>query len=928
MKGKLSRMCRSGLSMMLALIMMFSLATVAFATEGGVSIIANKYEVSEETVAKVQEAANTAVDFLRDWEALDGAYEAIANSETLKAKLNDVQAALDVVIAKAENTELVQEAIAAKNEINYLMGELDRLNGELEAAEAKLNSIIAKAEALGADPADIELLQNADLTNLDAAKIEELKAALERVMELEDEAGELKAEAEAAKADMEALEDEAEAMMDRVTALKNDLTDLAASVVATVKEAVVDLAKLAVVLKNMAEARYAGAEEYIYNSLQEQGFVSVVDAKVGKVITLLSDALANVEDNTTLSPEFKAELIASIKNAKASAVELKNAIASASNLKEAGSNLVSSAATLKTNLKDVVDLFNAGTGADLAVAKKYAVAAYEVGVEVAEILADMVKAAIYNATHAEIALPCDAKYVAMGDGSVSGYATLVASALSASLTDLSVQGEEAADGIAKVAANAAAIKAADIITVGYGLDGVTDFVADQMTLSDSINWSAIMADADVKLVDDALMAIRSELAKKLDTQVLELVMIAIESYAFGYAKYLVDYPMLVNDIHNLNPEALVVVVGVYNPLQGAVVSVDGTEIALGDYLNKVIDATGLYNLASAILLPNTIYVEAADVENSMDTSAAFSPAGLAVKLARGTKEMLPTAAGYAYIKNQIVNALTVTHLDHVWNDGVKIQETGLLKFAWKYTCVLCGAIKIVSDDLDHKAFMQGHDTGLFGADENMTRGQAAQMFFNMLDTETQGEYVYSEKFPDVGYCEYDENGKVVGDSTYWYARAVLRLAELGVLQGFEDGTFRPEEQVTRAQFAEMAVKITGVSTSGATENFPDVAEADWFYKSVATSAMYGWVCGYEDGTFLPNRSISRAEAAKIADCMLGRPVGQAYDEFFATYLPTGMIPVDRDGNMGEMKVLPDIEGHWAINWVLEATVSHYHKLFG
>ena len=945
MKGKLSRMCRSGLSMMLALIMMFSMATVAFATEGGVSDIAGKYEVSADTVAQVQNALDAVSEALDKMEALKDKAANVEELAAVKAKLSGVQGILETVIAKAENTDLVQDAIAIKNEAVALvaeiealmaeaeevMAELDEVNAKLAESQAKLEALTAKAEALGADPADVELLQNTtleDLATMTPEQIDELKAALDRVMALEDESGELQAEAEALKADMEALEDEAEALQARademnadidaltadLSALKGDVADLAKSVVVLVKETVSDLAGIATVLKNMAAAHYEGAEEYIYKSLVEQGYIALANEKIVAIKAKLSDAKARVEANTTLSPEFKAELLTAIDNAAASAEELKAAIASANNVKEALPALAASAVVLETNLKDVVDLFQAGTRADLAVAKKAAVEAYELGKDVAQTLADIVKAAIYNATHATIALPCDAKIVAMGDGSVAGYAAQVAAALKAALTDISVQGEEAGDGIDKVAANAAAIQAADIVTIGYGFDGITNFVADQMTFSDSINWGAIMDEADVKHVDEAMAAVRNELAKKLDPSVLELVMIAVESYAFGYAKYLVEYPMLVNDIHNVNPNALVVVVGVYNPLKDVVVAVDGVEVALGDYLNKVIDATGLYNLASAILLPNTIYVEADAVANSLNTAEPYSPAALAMKLARGAKEMLPTAAGYSYITNQIVNALNVSYKDHVWGEGVKVAETGLLKFAWLYTCTLCGATKTISDDLDHRAFMKGYPEGDFRPENSITRAEVAQMFFNMLDEESKGTYVYTEKFSDV----------VEDSADNWYCEAVLRLAEMGAITGYPDGTFRPNDYITRAEFTAIAVRLSGV-TVGGTEAFPDVEEGAWYYDYVTTSVKYNWVNGYPEGDFRPEKNITRAEAAKVACGMLGRP---ADEEFFGVYLPTGERPVDENGTMGELKVLSDIEGHWAFYWILEATNNHYHKLFG
>ena len=129
----------------------------------------------------------------------------------------------------------------------------------------------------------------------------------------------------------------------------------------------------------------------------------------------------------------------------------------------------------------------------------------------------------------------------------------------------------------------------------------------------------------------------------------------------------------------------------------------------------------------------------------------------------------------------------------------------------------------------------------------------------------------------------------------WYYDAVVSLAEKGILNGYEDGTFRPNEQITRAEFAAMLSQfIYGDSTSDGT-GYSDVIQQDWFYEPVMKLANSGFLTGYEDQTMHPNDVVTRAEAVTI----LNRMTGKAYSD-------TMQNP------------FTDIEGHWAYEDILAA----------
>ena len=118
----------------------------------------------------------------------------------------------------------------------------------------------------------------------------------------------------------------------------------------------------------------------------------------------------------------------------------------------------------------------------------------------------------------------------------------------------------------------------------------------------------------------------------------------------------------------------------------------------------------------------------------------------------------------------------------------------------------------------------------------------------------------------------------------WSAPAVYQLAEAGVLGGYGDGSFRPTNQVTRAEFAKMLTMVLPNDKTVPTtpRSFPDVKESAWYAQYVKTLAGRGIVNGFEDGTFRPNAQITRQDMAT----MIGRMV-----ELYGLNLPEKASPV-------------------------------------
>ena len=190
---------------------------------------------------------------------------------------------------------------------------------------------------------------------------------------------------------------------------------------------------------------------------------------------------------------------------------------------------------------------------------------------------------------------------------------------------------------------------------------------------------------------------------------------------------------------------------------------------------------------------------------------------------------------------------------------------------------------------DHIQYLFGYPDGTFGPENNMTRAEVAQMFYNLL---LDQDVEITKTFDDV-------------PANAWYAKAVNTLASLDIISGVGDNKFEPERSITRAEFTAMAMKFAVGGEEG--ENiFSDVDEDDWFYDAVVNSIQYGWIHGYGDGTFRPNNPITRAEVTAIVNNMLGR----AADEDFV------------DEHADELTPFSDIEKHWAYYHIVEATNDH------
>ena len=196
---------------------------------------------------------------------------------------------------------------------------------------------------------------------------------------------------------------------------------------------------------------------------------------------------------------------------------------------------------------------------------------------------------------------------------------------------------------------------------------------------------------------------------------------------------------------------------------------------------------------------------------------------------------------------------------------------------------------------EHFAYLIGNDDGLIRPEANITRAEVATIFFRLLTDETR-ESFWS-----------DTNSYTDVAAGSWYNNAVSTLSAIGVLGGYEDGSFRPNASITRAEFAKIAVSFFELEGLDCENPFLDVAPGAWYAESVAAAAEIALIEGYEGGLFRPDAPITRAEACTIVNRTLGRAPHAA-----------GLLPES------EMNLWPDNmdASAWYYAQIQEATNSH------
>ena len=195
---------------------------------------------------------------------------------------------------------------------------------------------------------------------------------------------------------------------------------------------------------------------------------------------------------------------------------------------------------------------------------------------------------------------------------------------------------------------------------------------------------------------------------------------------------------------------------------------------------------------------------------------------------------------------------------------------------------------------DHDAYLLGYEDGTVRPEGSITRAEVATIFFRLLTDESRDKF----------WSQTNDYTDVPADA--WYNSAVSTLSNAGILDGYEDGTFRPDGNITRAEFATITARFLEASYDGG-NRFPDI-DGHWAAEYINEAANAGIVDGYEDGTFRPQQNITRAEAVTMVNRTVDRHP-------------------DADHLLDNMVTWPDNpESAWYYAQIQEATNAHAYTM--
>ncbi len=285
-----------------------------------------------------------------------------------------------------------------------------------------------------------------------------------------------------------------------------------------------------------------------------------------------------------------------------------------------------------------------------------------------------------------------------------------------------------------------------------------------------------------------------------------------------------------------------------------------------------------------------------------DEHGKIAPTGdVAVPKGESKTFTITPDSGY-HIKDVLVDGKSVGAVGTYTFENVVDNHTIHATFARKHTPTpSTPTVEIPDDDAlglnttDHFAYIVGYGNGEVRPQNNITRAEVATIFFRLLTDDVRAENLTkTNRYSDVA-------------ATSWYNTAVSTLSSMGIITGYPDGTFRPNAAITRAEFAAIAARFDNDGDKTAAK-FSDIAN-HWAKDEISIAYNNGWITGYPDGTFGPQRDITRAETMTLVNRVLNRQ------------------PETEDDLLPNMTVWTDNANPkaWYYLAVQEATNSHYYK---
>lgn len=287
-----------------------------------------------------------------------------------------------------------------------------------------------------------------------------------------------------------------------------------------------------------------------------------------------------------------------------------------------------------------------------------------------------------------------------------------------------------------------------------------------------------------------------------------------------------------------------------------------------------------------------------------DEHGKIAPAAGTITVPKGESKTFTITPDSGYhIKDVLVDGKSVGAVSTYTFENVVDNHTIHATFARKHTPTpSTPTVEIPDDDAlglnttDHFAYIVGYGNGEVRPQNNITRAEVATIFFRLLTDDVRAENLTkTNRYSDVA-------------ATSWYNTAVSTLSSMGIITGYPDGTFRPNAAITRAEFAAIAARFDNDGDKTAAK-FSDIA-THWAKDEISIAYNNGWITGYPDGTFGPQRSITRAETATMINRVIDRVPSEE-----SHLLSRGVMQIWPDANPGD----------WFYLAMQEATNSHDYE---
>lgn len=311
----------------------------------------------------------------------------------------------------------------------------------------------------------------------------------------------------------------------------------------------------------------------------------------------------------------------------------------------------------------------------------------------------------------------------------------------------------------------------------------------------------------------------------------------VQGMAEGYQNFMRNWECIMDDLYSINPDMTLVVVGMYNPLKTTKLT-DASLVTIGRAFDMISAAMNTYMKQGSKYSNRYLFVNVSQTE--IYDLPSFTN-GMFMDMLLGMVH--PTINGHRFIANQILNTLPVES-DSYESIAPMIREPSYL----------------TTDD--HVPYISGYPDGTFRPGSEATRAEVASMISTLLK-DRSGDNAAPE-FTDI--------------TGHWGEKQILAVSSLGIMKGYPDGSFRPDAPITRAEIAAIASSLFDSAESGPVP-FSDI-HGHWAQAAIEKAYSLSLIAGYTDGSFHPDQKVTRAQLVAILNETMGRnPDIKSVDHF-------------------------------------------------